>query len=177
MENIVQPPPHQQESPNYASFGKRFAANMIDRVLITFFCSPIYWEISREMDRYKRLLPRRRRSFDAFFGGSSDFYGGRSELVDSYTTMAFGITVIIIAWCYFAGMESSPWRATLGKRLLGLEVNDESGKRVNFIQATGRHFGKILSGILFYIGYLVMLGSPKKQTWHDQMSNCIVTEK
>jgi len=167
--------------PNYAGFGKRYAAHMIDRVLITFFCSPMYYEISREVSRMKKYLPKfRRRSMDSLFGNGgdySDYLSPYDIMTTMYTNMIFGVTVLLITWCYCAGMESSPLKATLGKKLLGLEVTEEGGDRISFIKATGRHFGKILSGLVLYIGYLSMLGHPKKQTWHDSMSGCIVKEK
>ena len=44
----------------------------------------------------------------------------------------------VCGWLYFAIAESSKWRATWGKHLLGLYVTDESGARVNFWKATAR---------------------------------------
>lgn len=152
---------------NYAGFGKRYAAMIIDGVILTFFCSPLYWEFQKRLEFYTNRMGKKR-SYDLL----NDF--------DRFDVMSLNYYIIftfIVAWCYHAGMESSPWKATLGKKLLGLEVSDEQGNRVSFTKASGRHFGKILSGIVFYIGYLVMLGNNKKQTWHDSMSGCIVIEK
>src|ERR1700688_3252931 len=43
---------------------------------------------------------------------------------------AFPIIIIVGTWLYFALMESSPWQATLGKKLLGLYVTDIHGQRL-----------------------------------------------
>jgi hypothetical protein len=166
----------------YASFGKRYAAHMIDYVIITFFCSPLYSQIMREVGRMRTFLPRvKGRHYRALFGEEGGDYermiSGMDRTGMFYTNFFFLVTVALVAWCYCAGMESSPLKATFGKKLIGLEVTDEEGNRIPFLKATGRHFGKILSGVVFYIGYLVMLGNDKKQTWHDSMSGCIVKEK
>jgi uncharacterized RDD family membrane protein YckC len=165
----------------YASFGKRYAAHMIDYVLLTFFCSPLYYQLQRDVGRMRGYLPRiKKRHYRSLFGEAGDYdgmLGGFDSTTMFFTNFFFVVTVAIVTWCYFAGMESSPLKATLGKKLLGLEVTDEEGNRVSFLKATGRHFGKILSGVVLYIGYLVMLGNDKKQTWHDSMSACVVKEK
>jgi uncharacterized RDD family membrane protein YckC len=38
----------------------------------------------------------------------------------------------------------------------------------------GRYFGRILSGIACFLGYLWMLWDPEKQTWHDKLTNTVV---
>jgi uncharacterized RDD family membrane protein YckC len=54
---------------------------------------------------------------------------------------------ILVTWLYFAKMESGPGQATFGKRLLGLKVIDMAGQRLSFGRASGRFFGKIVSGL------------------------------
>jgi uncharacterized RDD family membrane protein YckC len=80
------------------------------------------------------------------------------------------ILSLATAWLYEALMTSGPGQATLGKRALGLKVVDSDGQRISFGQATGRHFGKILSTIILFIGYFMMLWDAKKQTLHDKMA-------
>jgi uncharacterized RDD family membrane protein YckC len=171
MENIQQPPPI-EEPVQYAGFGKRFAAMMIDRVLIAMASNYMYWEIHREV---LRVIERNKRFFERFI--KDDGISGTYELADNYSYYLLALLLMLVTWCYYAGMESSPWRGTVGKKLLGLEVCNEDGDRISFTKATGRYFGKILSAMVFYIGYLSMLGNSKKQTWHDSMSGCIVKEK
>lgn len=84
------------------------------------------------------------------------------------------LTGIIGAWLYFAGMESSSYQATFGKRALGLKVTDVEGKPLGFGKATGRHFGKIISGLIFYIGFVMAGITEKKQALHDMMAGCMV---
>jgi uncharacterized RDD family membrane protein YckC len=80
-------------------------------------------------------------------------------------------------WVYFAVMESSPWRATLGKKALGLEVVDLDGKRISFARASGRFFAKVLSSMAFLIGFLMAGFTAKKQGLHDILARCLVIRK
>ncbi|MEO7757243.1 MAG: RDD family protein, partial [Dokdonella sp.] len=70
---------------------------------------------------------------------------------------AFGMIVlqIIVDWLYFALQESSSAQATLGKRAMGIKVTDDYGRRIGFGRASGRFFGKIISGMIFYIGFML----------------------
>lgn len=80
-------------------------------------------------------------------------------------------------WVYFAVLESSPWRATLGKKALGLSVVDLSGNRISFARASGRFFAKILSSMTFLIGFVMAGFTAKKQALHDILAGCLVTRK
>ena len=80
-------------------------------------------------------------------------------------------------WVYFAVLESSPWRATLGKKALGLTVVDLAGNRISFPRASGRFFAKILSSMTFLIGFLMAGFTAKKQALHDMLAGCLVTRK
>ena len=84
-----------------------------------------------------------------------------------------GIT-IVIQWLYYALMESSAKQATLGKLAIGLKVTDTSGNRITFGRASGRYFGKIISGLIFNIGYIMAAFTERKQALHDMMANCLV---
>lgn len=84
---------------------------------------------------------------------------------------------MVFNWVYFAGMESGKSQATFGKKALGLKVTDENGQRITFGQATGRFFGKILSAIILFIGYLMMIWDAKKQTLHDKLVGTLVVER
>ena len=84
------------------------------------------------------------------------------------------VVSIVIGWLYFAAMESGEGQATIGKRALGMKVTGVNGERINFGQATGRHFGKFLSAIILFIGYLMMIWDDKKQTLHDKLAGTLV---
>jgi uncharacterized RDD family membrane protein YckC len=88
--------------------------------------------------------------------------------------MASPMVLIAGAWLYFAVMESSPWQATLGKKLLGLYVTDIHGQRLTFGRATGRTLAKYLSVMTAGIGYLVCGVTERKQALHDVVAKYLV---
>lgn len=170
MEDSLNPPSYK-----YAGFGKRMAAMLIDRVIISVATTYGYWEINREIDRISEKNKSLFGLLKKITPGSADITN--HEAVDniSYYLLSFVFTLIL--WCYYAGMESSPWRGTIGKKLIGLEVSDLDGNRISFTRATGRYFGKIISIFVVCLGYISMLFNSKKQTWHDSLAGCIVKEK
>jgi len=84
---------------------------------------------------------------------------------------AFSMTV---NWIYEASLESSSYQATLGKMALGLKVTDLEGRRISFARATGRHFAKILSGMILLIGYIMAGFAARKQALHDMIAGTLV---
>ena len=84
------------------------------------------------------------------------------------------IVSTIIVWLYFTIMESYSKQATLGKMALGLIVTDMEGRRISLPRATGRHFGKIVSMMTIFIGFILAGITPRKQALHDMIAGCLV---
>ncbi len=57
---------------------------------------------------------------------------------------------------------------------LGIKVTDPYGRRSGFGRATGRFFGKILSGIILTIGFMLAGWTEKKQALHDMLAGTFV---
>ena len=85
--------------------------------------------------------------------------------------------LLVLTWLYFAGLESSAWQATVGKRMTGLMVTDLSGGRLGFWRSTARYFAKILSTLPILIGYLLAAFTPQKQALHDLIASTLVVRK
>ena len=77
-------------------------------------------------------------------------------------------------WLYYAILESSEYQATLGKKLLGLHVTDEFGRRISFGRATGRYFSKLISSLILGIGYIMAAFTDRKQALHDKIASTLV---
>ena len=87
----------------------------------------------------------------------------------------FLVPVILTeGWLYYALMESSSFQATIGKRALGLKVTGMNGEPISFGTASIRYFGKILSHLIFSIGYIMAAFTEKKQALHDMLAGCLV---
>ena len=91
--------------------------------------------------------------------------------------MFINFFTILVQWLYYALMESSPKQGTLGKMAIGLKVTDLSGNRISFGRATGRYFGRILSGLILDIGFLMIVFTAKKQGLHDIIAGTLVVKK
>jgi uncharacterized RDD family membrane protein YckC len=81
------------------------------------------------------------------------------------------------SWLYHTAMESSRHQATLGKKALGIIVTDMNGNRISFARANARFFGKLVSGMIMNIGYLMAAFTEKKQALHDILASCLVVMK
>jgi uncharacterized RDD family membrane protein YckC len=88
--------------------------------------------------------------------------------------LAIRLLALMLSWIYYASLESSAWQATLGKKILGLKVADLAGNRISFARASGRFFGKILSGMILGIGFLMAGFTERKQALHDILAGCLV---
>ncbi len=88
--------------------------------------------------------------------------------------MAFIMILAVGSWLYCAFMESSAWRATIGKRLLGLQVMCADGSRTSFGVATVRHLMKFLSLFILMIGFLMSGWTKRRQALHDMPCDCLV---
>jgi uncharacterized RDD family membrane protein YckC len=133
----------------YAGFWKRFAALIIDSMIIGMVTYIVYLMIPV-------MLSGRRPGGQVFFGW---------------------IVGMIVNWLYRAVMESSSSQATLGKMALGIIVTDYEGKRISFSRATGRLLAKILSGMILLIGYIMAGFTEKKQALHDMIAGTLVVVK
>jgi uncharacterized RDD family membrane protein YckC len=93
-------------------------------------------------------------------------------------TFGAGFFVIFVAhWLYEALLLSSSWQATLGKRALNLVVTDPGGRPLSFGRASGRHFAKWLSTLIFGIGYIIAAFTSKKQALHDMVAGTVVVRR
>jgi uncharacterized RDD family membrane protein YckC len=133
----------------YAGFWKRFAALIIDSMIISMVTYIVYLMIPV-------MLSRGRPESGVFFGW---------------------IVGVIVNWLYRAIMESSSAQATLGKMALGIIVTDYEGERISFARATGRLLAKILSGLILLIGYIMAGFTEKKQALHDMIAGTLVVVK
>ena len=67
--------------------------------------------------------------------------------------------------------------ATLGKMACGLRVVTADGGKISYGRATGRAFAEMLSGIICYIGYIMIAFDDQKRGLHDHICNTRVIYK
>jgi len=146
----------------YAGFWRRLAATLIDGLLviiasyaIALLCLTLaffigLWVAEGEVGLFLLMIP------GLFFGW---------------------LLALVFAWIYYAALESSPKQATVGKMALGMVVIDLEGRRISFLQATGRLLGKIVSALILCVGFIIIGFTNRKQGLHDMMSGCLVVVK
>ena len=88
-----------------------------------------------------------------------------------------GAASLVVTWIYHAWMESSDWQATVGKKALDLVVTDLAGRRLTFWRATGRHFAKIVSNMIYPFGHIIAGFTDKKQALHDMIAGCVILHR
>lgn len=133
----------------YAGFWLRFAAHILDAIIL--------------------------RVAGFLLGFSLGFLFSALGAGNDPALLALGNFIgIILAWLYFAVMESSPKQATLGKMACRIVVSDVNGGRISFGRATGRHFSKIISTLSLLIGFIMAGFTERKQALHDMIAGTLV---
>lgn len=90
----------------------------------------------------------------------------------------FSQPIFLISSClYNAILESSNYQATPGKLIMGIKVTNENYNKINFINAVGRYFGKVLAGFTFGLGFLIIFVTKNRQGFHDQMAKTLVIKE
>ena len=160
------PTPFVSTVPAYARFWRRFAAAIIDGIILALFV----W-------------------FCSAFLGVAGFEWATNPIVEPDTPdgtffyMSFtmipveeSIFALVTGWLYHAGMQSTSWQASPGKRAVGIVVTDLAGQRISFVRATGRHFAEFLSRLLM-AGYLIQPFTEKRQALHDLIAGTLVVKR
>ena len=152
----------QYQGPNYASFGLRFLAYLIDSILMMIIIIPLVLIFGVLM---------------AVVGGEGAFEEGTAggEAIPAALSLILNLISIIPMWLYSAILESSVWQATIGKKIFGIRVTDLSGNRISFGRATGRFFGKnFISSMICAVGFIMAAFTEKKQGLHDMIASTLV---
>jgi hypothetical protein len=82
----------------------------------------------------------------------------------------------LIGFLYYTLMEGSELHATIGKKMMGMQVVDETGSGIDYGKAAVRALTRYLSGMLFGIGYLIALFSENRQALHDKLAGTYVVD-
>jgi uncharacterized RDD family membrane protein YckC len=145
MQTPPVPPPPPPAPVEYAGFWRRVAAVLIDGLILSVVTVPAGLSM-----------------------GDGDPTGPG--------TLSPGLVTLstVVQWLYYALLESSSKQATVGKMALGIRVTDLDGGRISFGRATGRYFGKFLSGLILGIGFLMAAFTERKQALHDLLAGTLV---
>ena len=153
---------------SYAGFWLRLAAYIIDYIVLQLVVGIM-------------SLPFMVGMITGIIAASKEASEGPEVIAIVGVIMSFVFVIVIISlivgWLYYALLESSKYQGTLGKVAVGIKVTDTVGNKITFARATGRYFGKIISSMTIYIGFIMAGFTVKKQALHDIMSDCLVIKK
>ncbi|MGB7789460.1 RDD family protein [Methanoregula sp.] len=175
IESIQQRPvatPEEDEGPDvgvYAGLGRRLIAFIVDFILVLIAggIAIAFFSLSNGL-KYAYFMTVSGVSYhDLTEAGTLDAALGP-------IVAAFGILFIVVPWLYFAGFESSRSQATPGKVLMSLVVTDLEGNKPSFARTTLRFFGKYISTLIIFIGFLMIGFTKKHQGLHDRIAGCLV---
>jgi uncharacterized RDD family membrane protein YckC len=99
--------------------------------------------------------------------------GTADETLQTTVTTLFGSIILIAYYVFFTGYGGQ----TPGKMAIRVKVVRTDGSDVGFGRAFLREvIGKLLSWILFGIGYLMVAFDPRKQGLHDKIADTYVVK-
>ena len=98
---------------------------------------------------------------------------GSLQKLQAFSSLG-GLFLSVLPLLYFAYMESTPERATFGKKIAGIAVTDQNGERLSFVRSLIRNLAKIVSSIPLLAGFVIAAFTKKKQALHDIISDTLV---
>ena len=148
---------------NFAGFGLRFCAYLIDIIPIIIVLN---------------ILIKSLYGINPFESGGRLIEIAGQEFEETKVTRLIVRYVSFLLWIsYCAVMESSHFQGTFGKKILGIKVVDEKGKKLRISKSTLRNLTKILSYLGIGLGFIWVLFDKKKRSWHDIISKTLVVRK
>ena len=166
MSNLPPPDPHTRIKWEYAGFWPRFFARLGDSIVAMIYGLPaIVGGVF--------LIVLGVRNCDATDNGIS-CTGDQVR----WTPIGIGLLAIFVGFAMFVVLPIR-WIARTGagpasRRLKVRIVCARTGLSIGTARSIGRWLGSMISGWIFYLGYLWMLWDSEKQTWHDKMVSSVV---
>lgn len=155
---------------NYAGFGQRLVAIIIDGIIIGVVQSFVFIPILAAMGL-------------GFASGAENMdFSDPDQAAGMFGAImaavgASWILAMVIQVLYFTLMESSKAQATVGKMALGLKVTDLQGNKLDFSKALIRNLCRLISNLTMLIGYIIAAFTEKKQALHDIIAGTLVLKK
>ncbi len=129
----------------YAGFWRRASAKLLDYGLLA-VCA----------EGYGMLLQY---SFTDM--GQEDFYTMLAAIISGL--IGFTLQIVFNTWFI------SKFGATPGKMAVGIKVILPDGGKITYLRAFCRYLMEIVSGTIFYIGYIMSIYDDRKRTLHDRV--------
>jgi len=86
-----------------------------------------------------------------------------------FAAIGFSAFIAMIISCTYETFFLVKFAATPGKMAVGVKVLRPDGSKLGVGRAIGRHFAKMLSAIILYIGYIMAGFDSQKRALHDMI--------
>lgn len=150
MENYQHMP---DNHPTYGGFWVRFLAYILDSLILGV---PMFF-------------------FGFFFGLFGAATGSEEAMGASMIVLI--LFSLIVSFVFYIYLPTTSMQATPGKRLMGYKIVNEEGGPITLGQSILRYIGMYLGSLLFYIGFIMIGLSPKKQGLHDLIAKTYVVTR
>lgn len=138
----------------YAGFWIRFVAYIIDGIILAVAMGIVQFAILGSFLTFPRFDPQSRPEM---------YIAPLMGMIGLLSLVSIGIG------CLYEGLFVYKYGATPGKMALGLKVVRPNGGPIDLGRAIGRYFGKMLSGIILYIGFIMAGFDAEKKALHDMI--------
>ncbi len=156
FQTSVAPPGMALSTAGYGGFWIRFVAAIIDGIIVQLVLTPVALALG------------------IFAGIAGAAVSGTGQSLHLTSIIILAVFAGLASWIYEAVMESSSRQATVGKMIFGMRVTDMQGRRISFARATARHFSKIISSMILFLGYIMAGFTAQKQALHDMIAGTVV---
>lgn len=141
-----------------ASNPRRITAFMIDDMVISLFFIIIFYD-----------------QFSAVFSNITTIDEVALQSINAF--IAQNVAVVFLIKLIYHTVFVWQNGMTLGKYIMKIKVIDlETEETPNFQKAFLRGSLRLVSEVLFYIGFIMAFFMPMKQTLHDKISGCVVVD-
>jgi uncharacterized RDD family membrane protein YckC len=146
----------QPASYGYGGFWKRFLAKFLDGLIL--------WVCSTGVNLVLAFL-----FFGQFLFGRDLSRAAMGKLPTFFAYQGTAMLAAIgIGLCYVVFFVRR-YDATPGKMALGLKLQRADGSKLSIGRIIGRHFSEWVSGMIFFIGYLMAAFDDQKRALHDRI--------
>ena len=143
----------------YAGFLKRFAAIVVDSVIVGFAGGVLGGMLG------------------AIFGVAAAGLGFDAGAASMGTYLSSTLVGVVLGLLYYGGFHASKQQATPGKMLIGIKVARVDGDRLSPVRAGARFLATYLNLLTFGIGWLIAAFTDRKQALHDFIADTVVVDR
>lgn len=145
---------------HYAGFWIRVVAYIVDGIIL--------WIIQFPIGMF----------FAFIIGSSMENMNPNTAFTITIPLQILNMLLSIIIPCLYSVIFIVKKGATPGKMAVGIKViNADGTEKISVGKAIGRYFAKILSGLIFCIGYLMIAFDEQKRGLHDRICKTLVVYK